>query len=447
MSPTSRQVAVETLVATERGEPVDTALTRHLRGLSLPPGARGRATALSYGCLRLRHRCDFVIKPFLKRPFAQLHPVVRAALRVGTYELLWAQRAEPPAVVHSLVELTRHHVSAAAGFVNAVLRRVADGAEQLREPPAELLAPKQRYRYLSDWESHPRWLVDRWVQRHGLATTEVWCRADNREPQVHLRVNPLRCTRDQLQAALAEAGVVATPGRLHAGCLRLTAPGDIEALPGFAAGWFTVQDEGAMLVAGVAEPQPDQRVIDLCAAPGGKAGQLAELMGNQGTIVACDLSAERLDLVRQNALRTGLDEIVTELGDGRELAERLAPADVVLVDAPCSGTGTLARRADLRWRLRETAITALARDQQELLAAAARLVRPGGCLVYATCSLEREENEDVMAWFDQNQPEFRPDGRVACAPPGWVEAAAMTTIRPDGEDHDGFYVARRRRHR
>lgn len=446
MSPSSRQIAVEVLAATERGEPVDTVLARHLRGTDLPSGARGRATALSYGCLRLRNRCDFVVKPFLKRPLAQLHPIVRAVLRVGTYEMLWAQRAEPPAVVHSLVDLTRHHVSVAAGFVNAVLRRVADGSEQLREPPAELLPPKQRRRYLSDWESHPRWLVDRWTQRHGLETAEQWCRAGNREPQVHLRVNPLRCTREQLQAALADAGVTATPGQLHPGCLHLTAPGDIEALPGFAEGWFTVQDEGAMLIAGVAEPQPGQRVIDLCAAPGGKAGHLAELMGNRGPVIACDISEERLALVRANAARTGLDEIVTELGDGRELAERLAPADVVLVDAPCSGTGTLARRADLRWRLRASAITALAADQQELLAAAARLVRPGGCLVYATCSLEREENQDVMAWFDQSQPEFRPDGRLAWAPPGWVEPAAMTTIRPDDEEHDGFFVARRRRH-
>ncbi len=254
----------------------------------------------------------------------------------------------------------------------------------------------------------------------------------------------MRCDRTRLLEALAAADITAEALADTPHGVALTSPGRIMALPGFHEGWFCVQDAGAQRIAPLCNVQPGQRLLDLCAAPGGKATHLAALLAGTGEVTACDKNAARLQLAAESAARLQLSNLRCEAGDGRELAARLEPFDAVLADVPCCGTGTLARRPDLRWQLSAQRLTELVPLQRELLAAAARLTRPGGLLVYATCSLESEENEAQMTWFDAEFPDFEPANEGAVLP-GWDQATASATLLPDGADRDGFFAARRRR--
>lgn len=441
----SRAVALAVVEAVESGSHADVALARALAAARLTGGPAARATALAYGTVRLRGRCDYVLGPLLSRPLDRLEPRLRSVLRLGAFELLWADKVTVPAAVHELVDLAGGPRRARAGYANAVLRRLADQADSQRTPPAELDSPARLTDRLVHWESHPRWLVDRWRRRFGAETCRHLCEAGNREPALHLRVNRLRTDRETLLARLREAGCQAEPGPLSPVAIRL-AGGAPEALPGWTEGWFTIQDECAMLVAPVGEPAAGGRVLDLCAAPGGKATHLAELMANTGSVLAVDRDPERLARVDQAAGRLGLSCVTTRAGDAAGLVGEVEPAELVLLDAPCTGTGTLARRPDLRWRLTGARLREAVARQRDLLRVAAELTRPGGVMVYATCSLETEENEQQMEWFDQQWPAFAPDPEVAGPPPGWDRDAASALFLA-GDGHDGFFVARRRRTR
>lgn len=433
------------LRAIEDGAYADIALRRELSAARLTGGPAARATALVFGTTRLRRRCDYLLRPRLSRPLQQLAPPLRTVLRLGVYELLWAREAEPAAVVHGLVDLARASGGeGCAKLANAVLRRVAGEAETLRERPAELAPERDIEGCLVYWESHPRWLVRRWLATVGPERALARCRAGNREPSPTLRVNRLRSRREALLARLQAAGVEAEPGLLSPYAVHVRRAGPVESLPGWREGWFTVQDEAAMWVAAVSGAGPGCRAIDLCAAPGGKTTQLAEQMAGEGTIIACDRNAQRLARIQSTAARLGLGGITLCAGDARRLAETMEPADVVVLDAPCSGTGTLARRADLRWRLDAARLAELTALQTELLDTAVGLVRPGGVLVYATCSLEPEENQEQLDRLAERYPTVVPDPPPE-APPGWDVARADVLIEPSEEGHDGMYIARRRR--
>ncbi|MBI5832931.1 MAG: 16S rRNA (cytosine(967)-C(5))-methyltransferase RsmB [Armatimonadetes bacterium] len=427
MIDSSRRVAVEVVARCEQGAFAERVLEQALARAKYPHWST-RATALAYGTLRLRARLDAVLGPFLSRPLAEVDAPLRAVLRVGAYELLFADHVETAQAVHALVELAKDesrggHVGLGS-LTNAVLRKLVANADQLRvEPPG--LSIDQR---LEGWWSLPRWVAERWVRRWGEEGALELAQAAGTDPHVHLRVNRCRTDREQLLARLTEAGVRARPSALSPWGV-LISGGQPERLPGFAEGWFTVQDEASVAIAELTGAQPGLRAIDLCAAPGSKATQLAE-MGAE--VLACDIQRKRLARVDESALRMGLT-IETLVADARELPGKVEPADIVLLDAPCSGTGTLARRPDLRWRLDDERLAEVQRLQRELLAAAARLVKPGGVLVYSTCSLEPEENDEQMTWLAQVGSELLPDG------------PADVTLKPVAGQHDGFFMARRRR--
>lgn len=331
-----------------------------------------------------------------------------------------------------------------AGITNGVLRNLVRQAHILRDPPAALRRADRLEEYLTHWESHPAWLVRRWLEIYGSETTKRLVAAGNREPRPHLRVNRLRTDRATLTAALREAGLAVEDTPLSPFGVKLDSPGAVPALPGFGDGWFTVQDQGAMVIAPVTDAVAGERVIDLCAAPGGKATQLAEQMRDEGEVVAIDVHPERVEQIVETAARLGLTCLTARTADARELVGELEPADVVLLDAPCTGSGTLARRPDLRWQTGPRRLRELIPLQQELLRSAAALTRVGGRLIYATCSLEPEENESQMAWFDANVEGFAPEQPKA-PPQGWDAARAQGLVLPMTEDHDAFFVARRRR--
>ena len=436
--PDARVAALAALVDIGRGLMAGVALDRAL-GSVTDDRDRRLVTELVYGVTRRRGALDHELEGLCSRPLSQLQPEVREALRLGLYQLRHTDRIPPHAAVHAAVEAVRQAGRPqAAGLVNAVLRRAA---AQAPPPPSTDVGEEA---------SHPAWLVRRWLDRLGPDETRALLAADNAPAPVTLRVNRLRAERDALLAELAAAGCGAGPGLWLPEAVRLrpgTAPANLQAL---AAGRCSVQGEGSMLVAHVADPQPGWLCVDVAAAPGGKATHLAEWMGDRGTVVANDSDEGRAQACAANARRLGLHILRTRVGDARGLPDEFADAcDLVLADVPCSGLGTLAQRADLRWRKREEDVYQLAGLQAEILAAAARCVKPGGRLVYSTCTTEPEENEAVVAGLLAERPDVLPEdirgrlpGPLAAAPEG---QAGLVRLWPHRHGSEGFFIAVLRR--
>ncbi|MCC7031750.1 MAG: 16S rRNA (cytosine(967)-C(5))-methyltransferase RsmB [Acidobacteria bacterium] len=351
-------------------------------------------TELVTGTVRMRLAVDHQLGLRTSRPIATLDDEVRTALRMGAFQLMYLDRLPPSAVVDDAVSLTRRAgKTSAAGLVNAVLRSLARERQQLawpETPDAHALAT--RY-------SHPEWLVSRWLARHGPERTRTWLAFDNEAPRLCLAVNRLRATRDQLAARLAAEGIETRPTSRAPNGL-VVVRGAALGSEAFRDGWFVVQDEASQLVAELGPVSPGQRVLDLCAAPGGKTVALLARVGPTGRVVACDVRARRIRLLKATLVRTGHAGVpVIQIPADGGLPFAAGRFDLVLIDAPCSGLGTLRRDPDIRWRRQESDLVGLAARQRLLLRRAAPLVRPGGILLYATCSSEPDENEAVVSAF------------------------------------------------
>lgn len=391
--------------------------------------ARDRALLheLVLGTLRRRGWLDHVLAGISSRPLATLTPAVRDALRLGAYQLLFL-RTPAHAAVSEAVELARGAEPRAAGFVNALLRRLQrEGAPAEPDPASDPLG------WLTTAGSLPRWLAERWHARLGAPAAVARARAALEAPSSFVRLNPRVAT---AHAQVEEAGVALEPGALP-GALRASGPG-LAALA--EAGLLFIHDQGSQLVARLAAT--DGLLLDACAAPGGKALLLADLAGPCSRVVAAEASPKRLALMQRLARRWGAPRL-SLLG-----ADALAPPfrrefDAVLLDAPCSGLGTLARNPDIRWRLDPRDLARHAARQRALLDSLARLVRPGAALVYATCSLEPEETHQVVDAFLAAQPGFAQDPL-----PSWArgfERAGRVEIEPVARGGDGFFAVRLRR--
>lgn len=444
----ARDAALRALVAIDGGTAAGPALDEALASVE-DPRARGLATELTYGATRWRGALDAELRPLCRLPLGRLSAAVRAALRLGLYQLRHTDRIPPYAAVAASVDLARRHDRpAAAGLVNAVLRRAASAT---RAAPAA--APSgATAAELAASHSHPEWLVRRWLGRLGLPATQALLAADNRAPVLTLRANVLRCTGEALRQELLAAGLESRPGRWLPEAVQLVQGGAPAELPALRSGRCTVQGEASMLVAHVADPAPGDFCLEVAAAPGGKATHLAERMGDVGTVVANDSEPRRAELCAQAARRLGLRSVRARTGDARALpGEFEGRADIVVADVPCTGLGTLAARPDLRWHKRESDIASLAALQAELIRSAARCVKPGGRLVYSTCTTEPEENEAVIADFLAAHPEFEPmDIRPRLPQDLRAEAGAqagMLRLWPHVHGTDGFFIAAMRRAR
>lgn len=320
------------------------------------------------------------------------------------YQLRYLSQIPTAAAVNTTVDLAKQNrLSGLSGFVNGLLRQYARQAETA--DPLQL--PQEPVPQLGLRHSYPDWIIATWLEALGFAATEKLCLWLNQPPHLDLRINPLKTCRETVALELEAAGIGVQPLPSLPQALRLRGPaGPIQRLPGFAEGWWTVQDSSAQLVSHLLAPAPGETVIDACAAPGGKTTHLAELMRDQGRIWACDRTASRLDKLRQNLARLDLHSIKIWTGDSRQLPQHFAPVDQVLLDAPCSGLGTLHRHPDARWRQTPDSVAQLAQLQTELLEAAAACVKPGGHLVYATCTLHPQENEAVVEHFLHQHPSW-----------------------------------------
>jgi 16S rRNA (cytosine967-C5)-methyltransferase len=418
-------------------------------------------TQLVCGVIRRRATLDAVIQPLVDRPWMAVEPVLRDLLRLGAYQLVVLTHIPAYAAVDETVASAEAvGGSRAKGFLNAVLRRLAAlvSDEFTTSPAADAVpvddplpweawaaeVPPLRYRrlrqavlpdpqqhaldYLAVAFSLPRSLLSRWLERHGWQETLRWAAFFNAPPPLWLRVHTRKISREMFRDRLAAAGIAAQCGP-HPQSLYLPDPPPIRQIPGYAEGEFTVQDLSAMLVAPALEPHPGMRILDLCAAPGGKTTHLAELMNDQGHILACDIDPRRLETLRSLVQRLGLSCIEPYL----LTADASLPAasfDAVLVDAPCSNTGVLHRRVEARWRWRTQDLKTLTRRQTDLLLQALQCVRPGGVVVYSTCSLEPEENEELIQALRRSYPALQIEHQYHALP---------------GRPADGGYHVRLRR--
>ena len=371
---------------------------------------RALAAEIATGVQRQRAAIDHLIAAFAKRAIDRLDPEIVEILRLSVYQLLHLTRVPAAAVVDDAVDLTkRMGKRSASGFVNAVLRTTSRHRAALPLPPRPADASDRDavLTYLSVTLSHPRWLAERWLDRLGLDAAESWMQFNNAPASVTLRANRLRTTRDGLLDRLAAEDIKAHPTTF--------APDGIvvdEGHPlrgeGREQGWFVVQDEASQLVPLLAGDAALPRVLDTCASPGGKTTALAALMEGRGLLVACDVRDRRVDLLGRTVAASGAANVRIVQADLLKPLPFGTPFDCVLVDAPCSGLGTLRRDPDIRWRRREADLTRLAAAELTMLQHAAAQVAPGGRLVYATCSSEPEENEGVADAFLVTTPGFAP---------------------------------------
>lgn len=427
----ARLAALDALRAQRRGELLDRALAAAVEGV--PARERAWVQELVYGTVRLRGRLDYMLNALVRRGLDSLDPDVLDILRLGAYQLLEMGSVPAYAAVSQSVELAKRARGVGAGrLVNGVLQSLRRRGDEIRfpDPSADPVG------YLSTWGSHPRWLVERWVARFGVDEARALVEANDTRPELFVR--PVGEGTDTALATLGAAGIEAARVTFAPDALRVAPPAN--AMQALAAVPSVVQDPAASLVVHYADVPPGAIVADVCAAPGGKAVALA---ARARYVVAADLSFARLARVRENAARVGPLPLGPVVADARVPPFR--PVDAVLVDAPCTGTGTLRRHPDGKWRLRPEDPALLAGLQAEILEAAATIVAPGGLLVYATCSLEPEENEDQMEAFLSAHPEFEPAAAPAGIDPRLLDAAGRLLVLPQRFGVDGAFAARLRR--
>jgi len=394
----ARQITLELLTAWSHSRRLADELLAEQN--AIPPRDRAFVQELFYGCLRHRLALDFLLRQLAGRP---PRPVVADILHLGLYQLCFLDKIPAHAAVNESVALAKQLASPAeAKFVNAILRRANRNALAAAPP----------------WirHSHPEWLWRRWVARYGEADTEALCQWNNEPPSLYIRT---------LTGELP-AGVPAVPSGLHPLSWRVTDAAGLFELPAK----FYAQDPSTLIAVDMLDPQPGESVLDMCAAPGGKTTYIAQKMRDTGKIIAADSSNVRLGKVAENCLRLDVTCVATLACEGTRLDRCLRGTqfDRVLLDAPCSNTGVVRRRVDLRWRLQAAEITRLATVQAQLLGAASEFVKPGGVLVYSTCSLEPDENERVTERFRESHPKFALD--------------ATRSIFPPHDKMDGAFVAR-----
>lgn len=392
-----REIAVRVLLKRERGEDfVENIAEKELAAAHLSGPDRGLAIELAYGCVRQEGTLDFLIAR--KTPGRQQKPTLRILLRLGLYQIFFLDRVPEHAAVHETVEIAKQlGFGPQAGFVNAVLR----GYLRERKETETLLRDLEKTKPAVAF-SHPEWLVERWRQRWGIDNTIALMKLNNAPPSVFARANTLRGNVDALTSAWQSEGVEFKARQFDWAPLvfELVNHPPLASLTSFQKGLFYLQDPSTLLAPKNLEARAGEAVLDMCAAPGGKTTYIAQLTSNQATIVAEDVQSSRLALVKENAERLG----ATVQIDGVEPDRKF---DRILIDAPCSNTGVLRRRVDLRWRLKEADVVRLAGTQLGLLERAAQRLKPGGAILYSTCSLEPEENQKVVEDFLSAHPGYR----------------------------------------
>lgn len=439
----ARETAIKVLHEVHsNGAYANVALVQALRRAALNEADRRFVTELVYGIVKAGDTLDWMLQRYVNRPLSKMPPMIQEILRLGLYQIFFLDKVPASAACNEAVELTKRYGHAGTrGFVNAVLRTA------VREPEKAVF-PKiqgQEAQYLALSAQHPVWLVKKWIAAFGYEETAKLCAFDNTAPVLSVRTNTLKTDREALLRTLSGEGVEAAASNWAPEGILFGKHGALDALPSLQQGLFQVQDESSMQVAHVIDPQPGEFVLDVCSAPGGKTTHMAALMKNQGHILAVDIYEGKLARLMENAVRLGVSIVETKCQDARTIGAVYAgQADRVLVDAPCSGLGVLRRKPDARWRKTPAELAALPELQLAILRSAALAVKPGGVLIYSTCTITEEENSGVVRAFLDEQPNFALEITGDFLPVK-RRSDSMVQLYPQHDGTDGFFIARMKR--
>jgi 16S rRNA (cytosine967-C5)-methyltransferase len=433
---TARQSALELLYEIEYQDVLSSeAVLRLSEQTDLSAEDRRLAVRLVYGVLEQKLRLDYDLQQLSKTKLSKLDPKILILLRMAIYQMQFMDRIPVSAAVNEAVKLAKKKGQHLGGFVNGVLRNYVRTKDGLKLPDRK----ENESLYLSVIYSHPLWLVAHWVSLFGAEFAEALMKANNETPPLTVRINRLKSDAGNVKAQLAQDGIESELCENNAYALTIHSGQDsmIQNWPAYQTGLLYVQDLASMLVADVVDPKPGERILDLCAAPGSKTTHMAEKMNNQGWISARDVSDKKLEKIKQNAKRLGLEIIHPQAADGLIFDPEASKAyDRVLLDAPCSGLGIIRRKPEIRYKRTMEDVLALTAIQTQLLENASHYVRPGGILVYSTCSVEKDENECRVNAFLETHPEFQ----LVQTP--WSDEDGYIRRYPHMHQTDGFFIAK-----
>lgn len=438
----ARETALLTLNAMERRKAWSSGqLQKTIRDQNLDRRDAALATQLCFGVLQNRMLLDFYLQHYSSMPLEKMNSKVRDNLRIGLYQMLFLSKIPTSAAVSEAVELTKKHCKnpRAAGMVNGILRNLARHLDEL-----PTIDRGDKVQYYATLYSHPAWMVEELSDRLEEKELEALLLWDNSEPPVTVQVNTCRYTAEETEKALIDEGVTVRPHPWLSDCLLLSGTGDLTQRTAFQKGMFYAQDPAARLAVLAAGLKPGDRVLDACAAPGGKSFAAAMVMGDKGEIAACDIYSHKKALMQEGADRLGLTSVTPFTADSTRIKKKWTEAfDVVLADVPCSGLGVMRKKPEIRYKEREE-LDSLPPLQEKILETVSGYVRPGGVLLYSTCTLRRVENEGAVEAFLKKHPDFHLEGFSLPGPIGEVTEGCVT-LWPQQLDTDGFFVARLRR--
>ncbi|TSI11457.1 16S rRNA (cytosine(967)-C(5))-methyltransferase RsmB [Lysinibacillus sp. BW-2-10] len=431
-----RDAALTILLAVDKNQAYSNLLLNQtINKYKIEAKDRALLTEITYGTLQHKYTLDFYLEPFIR---GKIDLWVRWLLRLSVYQIVYLNRVPDHAAVNEAVEIAKRRghkgiASTVNGILRSILRQGIPSIDEITDP-IKRLAIKT---------SHPEWLVQRFIEAYGVEKTTEMLHENNMPPIQTVRVNTTKATVEEVLALLEKEQIEAKQSNVMPECIHLI-NGQASRTQAFKDGYITIQDESSMMPANVLNPQKGWRILDMCAAPGGKTTHIAEKMGNEGSILATDIHPHKLDLIDENSARLGLNIIETAPVDGRKAAQVL-PAesfDAILVDAPCSGLGVMRRKPDIKYTKREEDFESLHKIQLELLDNAVQVLKPGGRLVYSTCTIDREENEGTVKAFLASHPEMEL-ADIENLPTALLNKGqgGMLQVFPQDFDSDGFFVA------
>lgn len=437
----SRRIALNILVDIEENEAFSNiTINKFLKKNEVSSLDRRFISQLVYGVLENKQYLDYIIKGFSKTKINKIQTEILIILRLGIYQIAFLEKVPNSAAVNESVKLAKKINFRLSGFVNGILRSFLRGQDDIKLPNYN----DKPIQYLSIKYSHPEWLVNKWVNDYGIDFTKELLEANNKVANLTIRTNTLKINRDALISELAKEGVQCSKGDIVPESIVIKSMKDgLENIRAFNNGLFQVQDESSMLVSHVLNPSEGHFIVDVCSAPGGKSTHIAQLMNNKGKILSRDIHGHKLDLIKENCKRLGISIVETERFDGLKLDKRLInSADRVLVDAPCSGFGIIRRKPEIRYFKQPKDILELSKIQLKMLKTSSNYVKKGGVLVYSTCTIQDEENKNVIKEFLRQNDNFILLDINKDLPKSVHSKEKYLQLYPNTSNTDGFFICK-----
>lgn len=441
-----REIALKILYEVDQNKAYSNiSLNKHLKNSVLTAVDKSFITGLVYGVIKNKGRIDWIISKYAKTPIKKMSPWVKNILRLGIFQLLFLDKVPQSAAVNESVNLGKKYGhKKISGFINGILRSIVRAKEVDLEPKNV-----DNIDYLSIYYSHPKWMVEKWIKEYGEDFTIELLKANNSIPTITLRTNTLKITKKELMKTLAEEGFKVKEGQWSPEAILVENLSNIENIESFKKGLYQIQDQSSMLVSHILDPGESELILDLCSAPGGKTTHIAQLMDNTGEIIARDIHDHKLSLMEKNNKRLGISNIKLELYDALKLDHKLIKkANRVLLDAPCSGLGIIRKKPDLKWNKNVSDLNSIEELQLKMLENAAAYVKDSGILVYSTCTINPDENIEIIKRFLQDNKEFHlipiEPISIKMKKHPEIEKGYLQTF-PNLDEIDGFFICKMQR--